>query len=65
MTYRRTRVMRPKKKAADKRDTAVKILVTEAQKRALDAAAAKDGMTLSSFALHWMLERARVLGIDV
>lgn len=65
VAYRRNRTMRPKKKAADKKETVIKVRVTDAQKAALDAAAAKDGMDLSAFARHWMIERARHLGIDV
>jgi uncharacterized protein (DUF1778 family) len=57
--------MRPKKKAAEKKETVVKVRVTEGQKEALDKAAAKDGMDLSSFARHLMIERARHLGIEV
>jgi hypothetical protein len=56
---------RPKKRAADKKATVIKVNVTDAQKRALDAAAAKDGMDLSSFARHLMIERARFLGIEI
>ena len=58
--------MAPKPKAPSKRqETNIKIRVTDAQKRAIEAAAAKDGQDVSSFARHLMLERARALGIEV
>jgi uncharacterized protein (DUF1778 family) len=56
---------RPTKKTADKKENVIKVRVTDAQKRALDTAAAKDGMDLSAFARHLMIERARYLGIEV
>jgi hypothetical protein len=31
----------------------------------LEEAAARDGMALSGFALHWMIERARALKFDI
>jgi uncharacterized protein (DUF1778 family) len=55
----------PKKKPATSKDTFIKIRVSDAQKRILEAAAAKDGMDLSAFARHRMIERARALGFEV
>lgn len=56
---------RAKKKAAEKRDVGVKILMTEAQKRAFELAAAKVEETLSTFGVRAMRERARALGVPV
>lgn len=60
-----TKSGRPKKRAADRKKNVIKVGVTDAQLSALEAAADKDGMDLSAFARHWMIERARVLGVEI
>lgn len=66
MTYRRKRSMpRAKKKEADKRKIHARILMTEAQKRAFELAAAKVEETLSTFGQRAMRDRARALGVPV
>lgn len=54
----------PKKRPAAK-DSFIKIRVSEEQKKILEAAAARDGMDLSAFARHRMIERARALGFEI
>jgi hypothetical protein len=56
---------RPTKAEPEKKKKLVKVGLNDAQFAALTAAAEKDGMDLSAFARHWMIERARALGIDV
>ncbi len=55
----------PKKRPTTSRDTFIKIRVSNAQKKVLEAAAAKDGMDLSAFARFRMIERARALGFEI
>jgi uncharacterized protein (DUF1778 family) len=56
---------RPKKKAADKKAAQIHVLVTDEQKRAIAAAAAKVGMEVSAFARQCLLERAKALGVEI
>lgn len=57
--------MRPKKKAPDKKEDLVRVRVTDGQKRAFEAAAAREGMDLSTFARVAMLEKARRAGVEI
>jgi uncharacterized protein (DUF1778 family) len=54
-----------KKRPAPAKETFIKIRVTDEQKRILEAAATRDGMDLSAFARHRMIERARALGFEI
>lgn len=56
---------RPKKKAADRKAAQIHVLVTDEQKRAIAAAAARVGQEVSAFARDCMLEKAKALGIEV
>lgn len=63
--YPRLPMATPKKRPTTSKDTFIKIRVSDAQKKILEAAAAKDGMDLSAFARHRMIERARALGFEL
>jgi uncharacterized protein (DUF1778 family) len=57
--------MRPKKKPAERKDSVIKIRVTDEHKRAFEAAASKEGMDLSTFARVAMIEKSRRSGIEI
>ena len=66
VTYRPTRSMtRPKKKPADRKGAQIHVLVTDEQKRAIAAAAAKLGVEVSAFGRDCMIEKAKALGIKI
>jgi hypothetical protein len=66
VTYRRGRYMtRPKKKEADRKGAQIHVLVTDEQKRAIAAAAAKLGVDVSAFGRECMIEKAKALGIKI
>jgi len=57
--------MQPRKKKAERKETLVRVRVTDAQKRAFESAAAKEGMDLSTFARVSMIEKSRRAGIEI
>jgi uncharacterized protein (DUF1778 family) len=57
--------MTPTKRKTEKKEGLVRVRVTDAQKRAFETAAAKEGMDLSTFARVAMIEKARRAGVDV
>lgn len=63
--YRLADMATPKKRPTKSTDTFIKIRVSDEQKRILEAAAMRDGMDLSAFARHRMIERARALGFEI
>jgi len=57
--------MTPPKKKSDRKENLVRVRVTDEQKTAFEAAAARSGMDLSTFARVCMLEKTRALGVKV
>jgi uncharacterized protein (DUF1778 family) len=57
--------MRPKKKPAERKDSVIKIRVTDEHKRAFETAASKEGMDLSTFARVAMIEKSRRSGVEI
>jgi len=53
------------KKPPEKKQSQLHVRLTDDLKRKLALAAAKDGMDLSTFARHSMIQRARALGVEV
>jgi uncharacterized protein (DUF1778 family) len=50
---------RPKKRAAERMDTVIKVRVTVGQQRTLEEAARLDGKEVSEFIRHYAVEGAR------
>jgi uncharacterized protein (DUF1778 family) len=57
--------MTPPKKKNDRKENLLRARVTDAQKRVFEAAAAKEGMDLSTFARVSMIEKARRAGFEI
>jgi uncharacterized protein (DUF1778 family) len=57
--------MAPPKKKADRKESIVRVRVTDGQKKAFDTAAVREGMDLSTFARVAMIEKARRAGIEI
>jgi uncharacterized protein (DUF1778 family) len=57
--------MTPPKKKTERKENLVRVRVTDEQKTAFEAAAARSGMDLSTFARVCMLEKARAIGIKI
>jgi uncharacterized protein (DUF1778 family) len=57
--------MTPPKKKNERKENLVRVRVTDEQKGAFEAAAARSGMDLSTFARVCMLEKTRTLGIKI
>jgi len=57
--------MTPPKKKSDRKENLLRARVTDAQKRVFEAAAAKEGMDLSTFARVSMIEKARRAGFEI
>jgi uncharacterized protein (DUF1778 family) len=53
------------KPVREKKDSHLHVRLTDELKGKLELAAARDGLDLSSFARHCMIQRARELGIEV
>lgn len=56
---------RPTKRKTDLKEQTLRIRVTDAQKKAFEDAAARDGMDLSTFARVAMIEKARKAGTEI
>ena len=65
MARLRKSMVRPRKKAGEKKDAFIRVRVTDDLKKTLEAAAGKDGMDLSTFARVAMIEKARRAGTQV
>jgi uncharacterized protein (DUF1778 family) len=59
MTRLRKPMPRRKKKPEEKKDASIRVRLTDEQKAAIEEAAARDGLDLSSYARVAMLEKAR------
>ena len=58
-------MVRPRKKAGEKKDSFIRVRVTPDLKGALESVALKDGMDLSTFARVAMIEKARRAGAQL
>ena len=57
--------MPPKRRKAERKETFIKIRVSDEQKRIFEEAAARDGLDLSSYARNTMVLRAREAGFKI
>ena len=57
--------MAPKRRKTERKETFIKIRVTDEQKKVFEDAAARDGLDLSSFARNTMIQRAREAGFKI
>jgi uncharacterized protein (DUF1778 family) len=57
--------MTPPKKKVERKENIIRVRATDAQKRAFEAAAAREGMDVSTFARVSMIEKARRAGIEI
>jgi uncharacterized protein (DUF1778 family) len=65
MARLRRPMVRPRKKADEKKDAFIRVRVTDDIKQKLEGAATKDGMDLSTFARVAMIEKARRGGTEI
>jgi uncharacterized protein (DUF1778 family) len=57
--------MPTKRRKAERKETFIKIRVTDEQKKVFEEAAAREGLDLSSFARNTMIQRARGAGFKI
>lgn len=57
--------MPPKKRTPDRKESFIKIRLTDEQKRVFEEAAQREGLDLSSYARNTMIQRAREAGFKI
>jgi uncharacterized protein (DUF1778 family) len=63
--YARPAMPKPTKTKREKKGSHLHVRLTDELKGKLELAAAREGMDLSTYARHSMIQRARELGIEV